>query len=463
MRMTRHAFSRSLIVLFLGVVVFFIAGTPSRHSSAQQSGDLCNQYAVLYRDIVRVATNEVIAVDENTAPEILETLWRCVIPDLADNEAFAARLQTLSAAPSSDVERASRAGRQFIELQIARPYLASQASRNAHAVATTLQLLLPRGTFDQAVARNNARDALRASQGCDSLEACAAAMKTYVNKCRDLMPVPLQMGVDDAVHGGSWEDPIKIEHIAHEEELNLFLGRNARENNLWLYKSTKGICVAFERAFETEGENDFAKTAIGTICTDWAQDYACFFDNYSYDENVTPGQFGIMPLDHGQTFKTTYENFVHPTDIPNTCTNCHIGQNPFLSKPKSVLGKKLQETFDSHAGSEIYGVPKKKFELVDGAALLAWRSPELIDIDPDSKPSACMKCHNLPKLAKVTELLDGNGPDPGYCSIMSMSAKDVMPPDQKQKGGWAYSDQKLYNPHYYDSVKFLEPYCTEVP
>lgn len=441
--------------LAIGTLAFAAYLTfPAVHLSAQQETSTCDKYMLQYLDIARTDTGEIVDVTSESAPSIIADLAACVNEELREGNRteYLSAIGELSALANAD--RATKAERQLIELNVASNFVDTYLARKAIAIAKTIQRRFPVDGFAQAVERNRAKSLLSRFNSPAKHEADKKAMALYLKNCRALMPVPEML---EGKGQGKWEGPFPISDNKTDSEKSLIFGDTAKHNNLWFYsisgpaknKSNEqpGVCVVFERFFGDNGDDKFGQNPIGTICTDVKQENACFFDNILNTED------GGEPLLTQEQLKVThYADLIPPNKINNVCTACHIGQNPFISKPKSELGKLLSNKL----GASIVGT---KYTIVDFQNLLDWHDNPPVFVGKDDNERKCSTCHSLPiprrphiKIPGQDEVLNN------YCIVLRRSAKTSMPPFG-EKAGWLETNQHDYNPDYVHAIKALEKLC----
>jgi hypothetical protein len=429
---------------------------PSIHLSAQQTST-CGKYMLQYLDIASTDTGEIVDVTSYTAPGIIADLTACVNEELKGikRTEYEAAIGDLTALANAD--RAMRAERQLIELNVASNFVDTSLARRAIAIAWTVQRRFPADGFDKAVARNGAKSLLSKFNSPARQEADKTAMALYLQKCRALMPVPEKLGVNGKQ--GQWEGPIRIFDNKTDSEKSLIFGDTADHNNLWFYSvvgpsknqsdEKQGVCVVFERFFGDNATDKFGQNPIGTICTDMEQKNACFFDNI---RNAKDGSEPLLTQE--QLKETNYVDLVPPNRIKNTCTACHIGQNPFISKPESDLGKELKKKL----GKSIVGT---KYEIVDFENLPDWYDNPPVFVGKDENERKCSECHSLPRPRRPHATIPGDEEVlPNYCIILARSANTSMP-RSGEKAGWKQNNQYEYNPDYFHAIKALEKLCVK--
>jgi hypothetical protein len=451
--------------LFLLAAGFLISAViwSSSNSGAQEVNPDCFKYSTYYRQVFINGSAEPLELSfENVGP-ILDVLLSCTDNGLNEEQRTKAielrgRFFRDAVTPRDKVEV------QLLDILAARGPSDDVVSAETLALAAVIEQRLFKGDFGAVKLR---RDRSRALRQFASLEENRAAMKAYIHSCKvdDGIPIPENLGtplLKDNPQAG-WTEPREISNNLADPSTNLFILKNVPRNRLWIYKafsadgSLSGSCIAMHRDASSAKDGqvstkDFQASFVGTICTNAKQTKACFFDNLTYDEKNE-----IQELTIEETLKTPYAELIHPNDISNYCTKCHIGENPFLTKPEGTIGKIVATELGY---SPEAGDARDLFKLggtdINSSRGVVWRNGD------DFKPKfdgqgACESCHSL---AEPLTMKKGNPETQSslkdYCThVLEASMIHTMPPNE-QAGG---ADEKDYSL----SVSALRALCASNP
>jgi hypothetical protein len=147
-------------------------------------------------------------------------------------------------------------------------------------------------------------------EGLDLFEEVYSAKSDDVDAC-----IAAGVPVPDKLFDGAWQD---------FGTLNEIVGGPDPHNELWLYldDDPQGFCLSLVRSNGPTDETGH----IDLICMGQESSNACFFEAVGYDTDIE-GTVDISELYFGENI---------PTDdgvaaVP--CTQCHLGENPFLIHP----------------------------------------------------------------------------------------------------------------------------------
>ena len=199
---------------------------------------------------------------------------------------------------------------------------------------------------------------------------------------------------------------------------------------VFVYNSNtpEGTCVALPRTYTGSSEARF----FGVICLGVASENACFWDE-SYVE--TSAQFRIQ------------DRLAGGTDMPENgdqCTDCHAGENPFVSRPESSVLSFNGFSTDTnwytpigvHASWPQNPGPTNLLDNVD-TSYTSWFSSQTGE--------SCIQCHQFPEVSQL----------PGYCnSVLKESAQNTMP-SETDPAGWSSPNGSEYRNH----VRALRQAC----
>jgi|GEM_PF-4323432 len=219
----------------------------------------------------------------------------------------------------------------------------------------------------------------------------------YHQACRDAgVPVPGSFAMD-----AGWSDPKELDSEAHR----YFFRSNWTDAEVRTYRAENGgFCIALARRKPNAPEQ---VPFIGTICADRLQKNACFFDNIVYEQS------GSKRIGWEDFRSRDFSELVHPLDGEDRCNSCHLGKNPFIVHPGTILGNAVQSMYDKN------GPAPKRFEFVGlGGPPDPWTNFAPIARD-GSAADKCMMCHDLPHVTAGHPFCSG---------ILEMAAKRTMPP-----------------------------------
>jgi hypothetical protein len=222
----------------------------------------------------------------------------------------------------------------------------------------------------------------------------------YRERCREKgVPVPTPIA-----DGGRWSAAVDL---SHESSKYLVFTHSAK---VWTYRADDGgYCVAMLR--ETEG----GAAALGTICTDVTQHYACFFDSLTYLGGKA------VALSGDAAIKADFGDLVAPLDYMESCNSCHLGNNPFIVDPATMLGRVVESVYRL---PDVRNTKSLHFEFVD-VGNGRWINPPPMSVAPGSPEGACMQCHDFPSVRASR-----------YCDAVAQIAPGrFMPPEWVMGGG----------------------------
>lgn len=265
----------------------------------------------------------------------------------------------------------------------------------------------------------------------------------YHEACRAAhVPVPGAFATDPG-----WSKRADLDAEAHR----YFFRPNWSDAEVWTYRAAdRGYCVALVRRNPLDpGGPSF----VGTICVDSSQTNACFFDSMIYVDS------GTKRLGWDEFRQRDFSELVHPMDGEDRCNNCHLGANPFVVHPETVLGRTVMSMYPK------LGPKPKRFEFVglDGRPE-RWSNFDAIPATGDTRDK-CMSCHDIPHITKGHKFCD---------SIIRMAANRTMPPGHwpaEPAGGpefWpdkngCFADGLSDLKDYFASMVRLKSICTGQP
>lgn len=236
-----------------------------------------------------------------------------------------------------------------------------------------------------------------------------------------------------------------------------FIMSDAKIGKAWTYATAKGgHCVALLRQHDGTSE-----ARLGVLCTNPKQTQACVFDNYVNDAKGEKAR-----LDLEKTKELDWRDSVHPLQLEN-CTTCHLGANPFIVHPETILGKAIKALYPKDDGASDDKVPPyfeyTSFPDIEGD----WTNLAKVKTESheDGMDGRCMRCHELPRPVKNAR----------YCAtILQNALKKTMPPrywgtvQHKLLKLWpdgdgCFSSELSDLQKYFTSVRLLKSYCGGTP
>ena len=183
-----------------------------------------------------------------------------------------------------------------------------------------------------------------------------------------------------------------------------------------------GACIALPR--RSAGSITF----LGIICQSATTGKACFWDNVSADGRRITGPEISMDIQ-------TVQN---GSNLLETCTECHRGDNVFNIHP----GTALQLSQPTAIGGPYVTEPAVRYTPMGQPH---WSNPgPLVMPTPAAGQSSCVSCHNFPETAGAF-----------YCSaVLQNAAMQTMPPFGPRRAGWPGSPSGV-NPLYADHIARL--------
>ncbi|MER9749203.1 hypothetical protein [Mesorhizobium sp. M0140] len=361
-----------------------------------------------YGGIFEVPSGVEINVTDQNRGELLERVRGCV-ESLLVEEASGRYRQTVDTLNGPVVSGADRVERSFVKIELAAALANTDAAKQQRNVAR--RLVSGWHEAKDIIERQGAGPALKESDWPAVGEAKHRDdVPAYQKACRDAgVPVPGSFVTDPR-----WTNRGDLDSETHQ----YFFRSDWPDAEVWTYRDnvSGGFCVALVRR-----KPGWPVQYVGTICADKLQKKACFFDNIVYEGSATKR----ISWDD---FKTRdFSELVHPKDGEDRCNVCHLGNNPFIVHPKTLLGQTIKSMYAED-------VPKSQtFEFVGlGNERDPWSNFGLI-IPPDA--GGCFKCHGLPQVTTNHK----------FCSsIIEMAANRTMPPGHwppDPKGGpWFWPD-----------------------
>jgi len=276
--------------------------------------------------------------------------------------------------------------------------------------------------LDPAVAARLDAARVKTGGGIQLRSATLNAGQAYINECMAArVPIPPTIGVLDPAGLAGWKSqgfiPIPDQFIGQ--------GGGPSPAEVRTYKSTApaGMCYALPRY------SDPSKTTVGldgVICLSAETSKVCFWDNqmagmtFSFPAGthipIGVANAGIDPMNRYQA-----GGFELLGGAGGVCTDCHAGENPYITHPKSDLGGGvLWETLRS-----IQALPTFAPNRYDPLVAAAWPQNQLSQAGP-TVPPTCAGCHFKGSAGRFPHLSNTLS---GYCgTILSQAISRTMPP-----------------------------------
>jgi len=389
--MTGSARHIAAIVLSSILVAATLLALPASRGAGQQLPEpavRCDLVAA-YGTVVVVPGGQELDVRDDNRAELLDGIRLCV-ETILDQNTLAAYRQADAAIDHPVETDGDRADRSLIRVEIAALLSKDVSVQRQRAVARRVAGGVAALTL--AIERQRAETAL-ISSGWKAAEAKSGPRYDaagYVNACRNAgVPVPGSLAEDD------WSDPVDLD----SETGRYLILQDKTDASVWTYKDPAGgYCVTLRRQ---DPETADAAPMIGTICSNADETQACFFDNLVADAS------GERRLSLEEYSSTGLSSLLHPMDGDDGCNTCHIGANPFMVDPKTMLGRAIAKVYGPKQGGEHFA-----FAGLDAIAG-GWSNLGLIE------GNGCMQCHDLPDIPKGDR----------FCTaIIQKAANTTMPP-----------------------------------
>ncbi len=184
-----------------------------------------------------------------------------------------------------------------------------------------------------------------------------------------------------------------------------------------------GACYALPRRDGTGSIH-----LLGIICQSNTTGKACFWDNVSATGMRITGPDAHLDI----------HTIGNGSNLAETCTECHRGDNVFNIHP----GTALQLSRPGAPGGPYVTNPMVRYTPMGQAH---WSNPgPLLMPAPSSGQSSCISCHQFPQTSGSS-----------YCSsVLQNAAMLTMPPFGPRRGGWPGSSVAV-NPSYADHIRRL--------
>ena len=258
--------------------------------------------------------------------------------------------------------------------------------------------------------------------GVHVLSATLNQGQAYLNECMAAqVPIPPTINVMDNTNGtAGWKSqgfiPIADQFIGQ--------GGGPSPAEVRTYKSTSpaGMCYALPRYTDT------TKTMVGldgVICLSQVTSKVCFWDNQMNQQGFsfpagTQIPIGVPNTTIDPAGRYQAGGFELLGGSGGVCTDCHAGENPYITHPKSNLGSILWEDI---RGAQ--GLPTFAPNRYDPLVAAAWPQNDLSQAG-STVPSVCVGCHVKLSAGRFPHL---SNQLPGYCgTVLTKAYNQTMPP-----------------------------------
>jgi hypothetical protein len=241
--------------------------------------------------------------------------------------------------------------------------------------------------------------------------------QAYINECMaNQVPIPPTIGVLDPAGTAGWKSQGFIPTSTQ------FIVQSPAEVRTYKSTSPAGMCYALPRYDPSQSTVNLD----GVICLSAVTSKACFWDNQMAGSGFSFPAGTHIPIGVPNTAidpSGRYQagGFELLGGSGGVCTDCHAGENPYITHPKADLGGGvLWETLRT-----VQGLPTFAPNRYDPLVAAAWPQNDLSQADP-TVPPACSACHQKGDAGRFPHL---SNQLPGYCgTILTKGFQQTMPP-----------------------------------
>jgi hypothetical protein len=253
--------------------------------------------------------------------------------------------------------------------------------------------------------------------GLHVLSATTNQGQAYINECMaNQVPIPPTIGVLDPAGTAGWKSQGFIPTSTQ------FIVQSPAEVRTYKSTSPAGMCYALPRYDSTQTNVNLD----GVICLSAVTSKACFWDNqiagsgFSFPAG-THIPIGVPNTAIDPSGRYQAGGFELLGGSGGVCTDCHAGENPYITHPKADLGGGvLWESLRT-----VQGLPTFAPNRYDPIVAAAWPQNDLSQADP-TVPTACSVCHVKFDAGRFPHL---SNQLPGYCgTILTKAYHQTMPP-----------------------------------
>jgi hypothetical protein len=253
------------------------------------------------------------------------------------------------------------------------------------------------------------------------LSATTNVGQAYLNECMAArVPIPPPINEMDSAGVAGWKSegfiPIGDQFIGQEN------GPSAAEVRTYRSTSPAGMCYALPRY--ADAQNRTTVVLDGVICLSQETSKVCFWDNQMKGSGFSFPAGARIPIgvpDSNVDPQGRYQagGFELLGGSGGVCTDCHAGENPYITHPRSDLGGVTWE-------SVIATLPTFAPFGYDPLVAMQWPQNELSQTVA-TPPPICQGCHVQGgiggRLAQLSNQL------PSYCgTILTQAYLRTMPP-----------------------------------
>jgi hypothetical protein len=271
--------------------------------------------------------------------------------------------------------------------------------------------------LDPAIAHKLESLRLQPQGGVHVLSATVNQGQAYLNECMaNQVPIPPTINVMDPAGVAGWKSqgfiPISTQ----------FIVQSPAEVRTFKSTSPAGMCYALPRF-------DAGQTTVnldGVICLSAVTSKACFWDNQMAGSGFafpagTHIPIGVPNAAIDPSGRYQAGGFELLGGSGGVCTDCHAGENPYITHPKADLGGGvLWESLRN-----VQGLPTFAPNRYDPIVAAAWPQNDLSQAET-TVPGACSACHVKLDAGRFPHL---SNQLVGYCgTILTKAYHQTMPP-----------------------------------
>jgi hypothetical protein len=253
--------------------------------------------------------------------------------------------------------------------------------------------------------------------GIHVLSATLNSGQAYINECMAAqVPIPPSIGVMDPAGLNGWKSQGFI------PTGDQFIVNTPAEVRTYHSTTPAGMCYALPRY------TDGAKTTVkldGVICLSQATSKVCIWDNQMMGSGFSFPAGAQIPIGVANTAidpagRYQAGGFELLNGSGGICTDCHAGENPYITHPKSNLGSFLWENLWL-----VQNLPTFAPNRYDPLVAATWPQNQLSQAGT-TVPSTCDGCHFKGDAGRFPHL---SNELPGYCgTILTNAYTRTMPP-----------------------------------
>ena len=271
--------------------------------------------------------------------------------------------------------------------------------------------------LDPALAQKLESMQLQPQGGLHVLSATINQGQAYINECMaNKVPIPPTIGVLDPAGTAGWKSQGFIPTSTQ------FIVQSPAEVRTYKSTSPAGMCYALPRYDSTQTTVNLD----GVICLSAETSKACFWDNQMSGSTFpfpagTHIPIGVPDTTIDPSGRYQAGGFELLGGAGGVCTDCHAGENPYITHPKADLGGGvLWESLRT-----VQGLPTFAPNRYDPIVAAAWPQNDLSQAEP-TVPTACSACHVKLDAGRFPHL---SNQLPGYCgTILTKGYHQTMPP-----------------------------------